>query len=96
MDDYEFLWVLGANGNLWLDFSPFETVPSQRILIDSNVLAFQLIDSNEVVVLRNDSTLRFNQGASEAPTRAQIDANVMEFAASDTQNMLVLSGDGKL
>jgi len=88
--------VLGTDGKLWPEFSPFGTVPPQRVLADSNVLAFQPIDYNYVVVLRNDGTLWLNQGASGVPTSTQIDANVMEFVASDMQNMLVLDGDGKL
>lgn len=91
-----FLWVLGTDGHLWLEFSPFGTVPPQRFLIDSDVLAFQPLDYNDVVVLRNDGTLWLNQGASGVPTRTQIDANVIEFAASGTQNMLVLDSDRKL
>jgi hypothetical protein len=93
---YAFLWVLGTDGNLWLERSPFGKVPPARVLIDSNVLAFQPLDLNDVVVLRDDGTLWLEQGSSGTPTRTQIDANVMEFAATDTQNMLVLGGDGKL
>jgi hypothetical protein len=91
-----FFWVLGTDGHLWLEVSLFGTVPPQRFLIDSDVLAFQPLDYNDVVVLRNDGTLWLNQGASGVRTRTQIDANVIEFAASDTQNMLVLDSDRKL
>jgi hypothetical protein len=93
---FAFLWVLGTDGNLWLEFSPFGNVPPERVLIDSNVLAFQALDLNDVVVLRNDGTLWLEQGSSGTPTRTQIDGNVMEFMATDTKNVLVLGGDGKL
>lgn len=93
---FAFLWVLGTDDKLWLEFSPFGKVPPNRVLIDSNVLAFQPLDINNVVVLRKDGTLWFEQGSSGTPTRTQIDANVMEFAATDAQNVLVLGTDGKL
>jgi hypothetical protein len=93
---FAFLWVLGTDGKLWLEFSPFGNVPPERVLIDSNVLAFQALDLNDVVVLRNDGTLWLEHGSSGTPTRTQIDGNVMEFMATDTNSVLVLGGDGKL
>jgi hypothetical protein len=93
---FAFLWVLGTDGNLWLELSPFGTVPPKRVLIDSNVLGFQPLDLNDVVVLRKDGTLWLEQGSSGTPKRTQIDANVMEFSGVDNNNILVLGSDGKL
>src|SRR5271170_2897499 len=65
---------LGMDGNLWLEFSPFGTVPPSRVLIDSNVLAMQPLDINDVIVLRTDGTLWLEQGSSASTpvTRTQI------------------------
>jgi len=89
---YVFVWVLGTDGNLWLEFSPFGNVPPSRVLIDSNVLAMQPLDLNDVIVLRTDGTLWLEQGSSANTfvTRTQIDGNVMEFAAADNSQVLVL------
>jgi len=67
-------------------------------LIDSNVLAMQPLDINDVIVLRTDGTLWLEQGSSASTpvTRTQIDGNVMEFGATDISQVLVLGGDSNL
>jgi len=97
LGDFSFVWALGTDGNLWLDFAPFGVIPPpNRVLIDSNVLAFQPLDRSDVMVLRHDGTLWLEHGDTGTPTRASISTDVMEFVASDTQNVLVLTSDGEL
>ena len=97
---YAFVWVLGTDGNLWLVLSPFGTVPPpNRQQIDANVLGFQALDLNDVIVQRKDFSLWLEQGPfgkMPPPKAQQIDGNVMEFVATDTGNVLVLGSDGKL
>jgi hypothetical protein len=96
---YAFLWVLGTDGTLWLEFSPFGTVPPpNRQKIDVNVMGFQPLDLNDVIVQTKDANLWLEQGpfGGSSQVKTQIDGNVMEFAATDTNNVLVLGSDGKL
>jgi hypothetical protein len=92
------LCPVGTDGKLWLEQAPFGTVPPQRQQIDANVLAFQPLDLNDVIVLGTDGNLWLEEApfGPVPPKRKQIDGNVMEFVAFDTQNVLVLGTDGKL
>ena len=89
------VWVLDNERNLWLYSTPFGSTRQQ---IDGNVLAFQPLDIDHVVVLGTDGKLWLEQApfGHVPPSRQQIDANVMEFAATDENNVLVLGTDGRL
>jgi hypothetical protein len=91
----DWVWVLDNERNLWLCSSPFGSTRQQ---IDGNVLAFQPLDIDHVVVLGTDGNLWLEQApfGHVPPSRQQIDGNVMEFAATDENNVLVLGTDGQL
>jgi hypothetical protein len=96
---YSVVWVLGTDGNLWIEFGPFGTVPPpNRQHIDANVLDFQPLDLNDIVVLRSDGSLWLETApfGNAPPTRQQIDGDVMEFSATDNANILVLGTNGRL
>ncbi len=92
---WAWVWVLDNAGDLWLDTAPFG---SKRQQVDGNVLAFQPLDIDHVVVLGTDRKLWLEQGpfGHVPPSRQQIDANVMAFTATDENNVLVLGTDGRL
>jgi NHL repeat len=87
------IFVLGSDGNLWLETGPFGTqIPPARLQVDSNAVAFQAPDVNDVIVLGSDGNLwletqPFGNVAQTIQTRRQIDGNVAAFQA-------VLSGYG--
>lgn len=91
----DWVWVLDNEANLWLYSSPFGNTRQQ---IDGDVLGFQPIDVNHVIVLGTDGKLWLEQAPSGhvPPSRQQIDANVMEFTATGENNVLVLGTDGRL
>jgi len=91
----DWVWVLDNEANLCLYSSPFGSNPQQ---IDGNVLAFQPLDIDHVVVLDTDGKLWLEQApfGHVPPSRQQVDGNVMEFAATDENNVLVLGTDGRL
>jgi hypothetical protein len=55
------VYVLGQNGNLWLEHGVgdglVQSTPPPRELVDQNVRAFQAIDANNVFVLGTDGNL---------------------------------------
>jgi hypothetical protein len=74
----DWAWVLGTDGNLWLEQGPFGTVPPSRQHIDGNVAAFQPIDLNDVLVLGSNGNLWLEHGPFGVvpPSRQQVDGNV--------------------
>lgn len=94
----DWISVLGADRNLWLERAPFGNVPPNRQLIDSNVLTFQTLDNQTALVLGLDG--RFWKERSPfgvlAIDRTLIDQNVKSFQALDSETFLVLGSDGKL
>jgi hypothetical protein len=98
--DTQTILVLGQDGNLWLEFSPFGVnVPPARQQVDGGVRAFQALDIQTVLVLGTDGNLWLESspfGASVPPARQQIDGSVQAFQVLDTQTVLVLGTDGNL
>ena len=94
----ESVWVLGTDGNLWLEYAPYGNVPPKRDPVDTNVLAFQPLSDTSAVVLHNDGKLVVVSGlfGEQAPIYANIATDVMEFVATDADNMLLLKTEGKL
>ncbi len=106
------IFVLGSDGNLWLEEGPFgQQIPPPRVPIDGNVdlyAAFQAFFANEVFVCGSDGNLWLEQGpygtvplpgSSYPPSpssRVQIDGNVSGFYAWDPGNVFVLGKDGNL
>ncbi|MGA7340820.1 MAG: hypothetical protein WBE72_02160 [Terracidiphilus sp.] len=99
------IFVLGSDGNLWLETGPFGTqIPPARLQVDSNAAAFQALDSNDVIVLGSDGNLwletwPFGNVAQTVQTRRQIDGNVAAFQAVMSgygDNVFVLGTDGNL
>ena len=72
------VFVLGGDGNLWLEHAPFGTVPPTRDHVDANVSAFQALSDTEVLVLGSDGRLWLEHApfGTVPPTRQQVDANV--------------------
>jgi hypothetical protein len=78
------IFVLGSDGNLWLEHAPFgQHVPPSRQQVDGNVLAFQELDTETVLVLGTDGNLWLEQApfGNVPPNRQQIDGNVRAFQA---------------
>jgi hypothetical protein len=98
VDNYQHIFVLGTNGNLWLEQPPFGTAPPKRTLVDTTVFTFQALSDQTVLVLGTDGNLWLEQApfGKVPPARVQIDATVQAFQALDAQNVLVLGIDGKL
>ena len=98
------IYVLGSDGNLWFETSPFGKIPPPRLQVDGNVAAFQALDGNNVVVLGADGNLwyevwPFGNVQETINNRKQIDANVGAFQAvlSGYGNNIFVSGtDGNL
>jgi len=102
--DLEHVFVLGSDGNLWLE-QPLPGVgwimPPARVQIDAKVAAFQAFDLEHVFVLGSDGNLWLEQplpgvGWIMPPARVQIDANVAAFQAFDLEHVFVLGTDGNL
>ena len=98
VDAYGHIFVLGINGNLWLEQPPFGKLPPARQQVDGNVFTFQALDLQTVLVLGTDGNLWLEQGpfGKVPPPRQQVDGNVQTFQALDTQNVFVLGNDGNL
>lgn len=98
VDGYKHIFVLGTNGNLWLEQAPFGKVPPTRQQVDGNVFTFQTLDVQTVLVLGTDGNLWLEHGpfGKIPPTREQVDGNVQAFQGLDSQTVLVLGTDGKL
>jgi hypothetical protein len=95
-------YVLGADGNLWLENGPWGTVPPARQQVDGNVKAFQTIDANYVFVLGTDGKLWLETGpwGTVPPSRIEIGGgNIVAFqalASISGGKVFVLGGDGTL
>ena len=85
--------VLGPDGNLWQESTPFGTVPNPgRQLIASNVQAFQMFSNPTTApvfyILKADDSLWLGE--------QQIDYGVAAFDAIDANTVCVLGKDGNL
>lgn len=99
------VYVLGSDGNLWLETGPFgNQIPPSRLQVDGNVAAFQALDSNNVFVLGSDRNLwlekwPYGNIAQTIRTRLQVDANAGAFQAIVSpygNKVFVLGSDGNL
>jgi hypothetical protein len=91
-------YVLGSNGNLWLESAPFGKNPPTRVQVDSNVSGFQALSPSQAYVLGGDGKLWLESGpyGHVPPARVQVDAGVIGFQALTPSQVLVLGSDGKL
>lgn len=56
--DSDTVYVVGTDGNLWLEFGPFgNQVPPNRVQVDGNVLSFWAVDDNIAYVEGTDLNL---------------------------------------
>lgn len=103
--DLSNVYVLGQNGNLWLEHGlgdgVVESTPPPRELVDENVLAFQAIDANNVFVLGTNGNLWLEHSVNGKfgqipPPREQVDGSVAAFQAINTGQVYVLGEDGNL
>ena len=78
VDGYSHIFVLGTDGNLWLEQAPFGNVPPSRVQVDGNVRAFRAVNENYVFVLGQDGKLWWEQApfGNVPPERHLIDAAV--------------------
>jgi hypothetical protein len=104
------VFVVGRDGNLWLEFgfgTTIPTVPPPRYHIDGNVAGFQPLSLQEVFVLGEDGNLwqelaPFNTvplppcNGGAAGCRNQVDGNVDRFWVVDSNHVFVLGTDGNL
>jgi hypothetical protein len=92
------IFVLGSNGNLWLEQAPFGKVPPSRQQVDGLVRTFQALSATEAVVLGHDNNLWLEQApfGKVPPPRQQVDANVVAFQALSATQILVLGSDNNL
>ena len=99
VDNYQNIFVLGTDGNLWIEQGPFNSPPPPpRTQVDSNVFTFQALDDQTVFVLGRDGNLRLAQGkfGKVPPPRVQVDSSVQSMQALSSSEVLVLGNDGKL
>lgn len=99
------VYVLGSDGNLWLETGPFgNQIPPRRLQVDGSVSAFQALDGNNVFVLGSDRNLwlemwPYGNIAQTVKTRLQVDANVGAFQVIVSpygNKVFVLGTDGNL
>lgn len=93
------IYVLGSDGNLWLEQAPFgQQVPPSRQHVDGNVAAFEALTSASALVLGSDGNLWLELGpwGNVPPTRSQVDGNVKAFQAMSASGIYVLGTDGNL
>jgi hypothetical protein len=98
------LYVLGSNGNLWLESGPFgnQIPPPNSLQVDANVIAFQGLDGNNVFVLGQNGNLWLEMwpfGNQIPPNRLQLDGNVRAFQAIQSgfgDKVFVLGTDDNL
>jgi hypothetical protein len=98
--DFETIYVLGTDGNLWVEKAPFGTVPPARTQIDGNVKTFRYPNPDYIYVLSSDEAgilwLEFPQYGGTPPPRVQIDSNVATMEAFDEYSVFVLDRQGAL
>jgi hypothetical protein len=106
------VFVLGSDGNLWLEEGPFgKQIPPSRVQVDANVdlyNAFQAFFANEIFVCGSDGNLWLEEGpfgtiplpSSSYPpspgSRVQIDGSIGAFYAWDPGHVFVCGNDGNL
>jgi hypothetical protein len=96
------IYVLGTDGNLWLEHAvngKFGQVPPPREPVDGNVLAFQAVDANTIFVLGTDGNLWLEHAINSKfgqvpPPRELVDGNVIAFQAIDVNSVFVLDKGG--
>jgi hypothetical protein len=73
-------YVLGTDGNLWLENAPWgTTVPPSRQHVDGNVAAVQALSATQAYVLGTDGNLWLENapwGTTVPPSRQHVDGNV--------------------
>jgi hypothetical protein len=56
--DSEHVFVIGTDGNLWLEYGPFgQQIPPQRVPVDGNAIAVWAQDVDQAYVLGSDGNL---------------------------------------
>lgn len=94
------IFVLGSNGNLWLEPGPYGKLPPPgRQQVDGNVGTFQAVDANHIFVLGANGNLWFEQAPFDKvppPGRQQVDANVQGIQAINANQIFVLGTNGNL
>ena len=92
------VFVLGTNGNLWLEQAPSGTVPPTRVQVDGNVDSFQAMSDGEVFVLGTNGNLWLEHRpfGTVPPPRVQVEANVQGFQALSPTEVYVAGTDRNL
>ena len=96
------IFVVGTDGNLWLENAPWGRVPPKRQLIDGTVQAFQTLppqqeDTTQLFVRGYDGNLWFEQApwGKVPPARTLLASNVLSFSL-EASSLLVLRVDHTL
>ncbi|MGA2292291.1 hypothetical protein [Bradyrhizobium sp.] len=101
------IFVLGTDGNLWLEGAPFGTqIPPLRTQVDGNVSYFGAFSAQEVLVLGTDGNLWLEVGPfgqvplrdtssfpPAASNRYRIDGSVGGFSPWSPSEIFVLGND---
>ena len=92
------IFVLGTDGNLWLEQGPFGVIPPPRKQVDTNVKAFEALSDNELLILDNDDRLWLASGpfGTVPPQRQEVEENVTAFQAISDTKIIVLTNDSSL
>jgi hypothetical protein len=92
------IFVLGTDGNLWLEQGPFGVVPPPRKQVDTKVKAFEALSDNELLILDNDGALWLASGPFDTvpPQRQQVEERVTAFQAISDTKVAVLTIDSNL
>jgi hypothetical protein len=94
-----YIFVLGNDGNLWLDTGPFGTVPPSRQHVDTNVRSIGALGVYAFLwVLGTDGNLwlELSPFGTVPPQRVLIDSNVNLFQPLDLNDVIVLRNDATL
>jgi hypothetical protein len=99
--DFQTIYVLGTNGNLWIESAPFGVAPPSRVQIDGDVKTFRGPNPDfSVYVLSADANatlwLEFPSYGGVPPPRVQIDSNIATLEALNEDQVYVLDKQGAL
>ena len=98
LDGDQHIFVLGTDGNLWLEKPPFGNPPPSRQHVDGNAFTFQALDNQTVLTLgtRRQLVAGARPIRERPPNREQVDGSVQAFQGLNSQTVFVQGMDGNL
>ena len=78
-------YVLGEDGNLWLESAPWGNVPPSREQVDDNVAALQALSATQAYVLGKDGNMWLESGpwGHVPPSREQVNVTALQALTWD-------------